>query len=92
VLEVVGLRVAIFLVALFGLRGVLRVLSIRRGLPLVLVLLGVSSVIAFVVTALLLEEPVGSSLLEWAVIYGLIAAIFVARRSAGPAQPLPPES
>jgi hypothetical protein len=92
VLEVVGLRVGIFLVALFGLRAVLRSSRIGRGLPLVLVLLGVSSFIAFVVTALLLEESVASALLEWAVIYGLIAAIFVARRSAGPVQPLPPES
>jgi hypothetical protein len=91
VLEVVGLRVAIFLIALFGLRGVLRLLSVRRSLPVVLVLLGLSSLIAFVATAALLAEPAASALVEWVVIYGLIAVIFVARRSAGPVRPLPPE-
>jgi hypothetical protein len=90
-LEVVSLRVAIFLVVLFGLRGVLRLRPIGRGLPVVLVLLGLSSLIAFVATALVLHEPAWSALVEWAAIYGLIAVIFVARRSAGPVQPLPPE-
>ena len=90
-LEVVGLRVGIFLVALFGLRAVLRSSRIGRGLPAVLVLLGLSSLIAFAATAVLLGESMSAALLEWAVIYGLIAVIFVARRSAGPVQPLPPE-
>jgi hypothetical protein len=91
VLEVVLLRVAIFLAVLFGTRGVLRMLSIGRGLPVILVLLGVSSLMAFVATALLLGDSTVSALVEWAVIYGLIAVIFVARRSAGPVRQLPPE-
>jgi hypothetical protein len=89
--EVIALRVFIFLVALFGLRWLLRSLSVGPGLPVILVLLGVSSLIAFVATAFLLEESAVSALVEWAVIYGLIAVIFVARRSAGPVRPLPPE-
>jgi hypothetical protein len=89
--EVIALRLLIFLVALFGLRWLLRSLSVGPGLPVILVLLGVSSLVAFVATALLLEESTVSALVEWAVIYGLIAVIFVARRSARPVQPLPPE-
>lgn len=84
------LRVVVFLVALFVLR---RIASPRRavlGLTSVLVLLGVSSLIAFVTTAVVLGRPASAALVEWVVIYGLIALIFVARRSAGPVRP-PPE-
>jgi hypothetical protein len=92
VLEVVGLRVAIFLVALFALRLVLRPLTLGRGLGVVLVLLGTSSLLALVATALVLEESAVSALVEWAVIYGLIAVIFVARRASRPPAPSPPPS
>jgi hypothetical protein len=57
-----------------------------------LVLLGTSSLIAFVATALLLEKPVVSALVEWAVLYGVIAVLFIARRASRPPAPSPPPS
>jgi hypothetical protein len=77
--ELVYVRVFLFFVAFFLLRPVMFLLIPRPNRAHGLGLLGVSTFVAFAVSAVVLDDPVGDTLLAWVVIYAIIAALWFAR-------------
>jgi len=77
--EVISIRVGVFFVAFFVLRPLMLLALPKASRAHGLALLGVSTLIAFVVGALVLGDPLGDTLLAWAVIYAIIAALWFAR-------------
>jgi hypothetical protein len=77
--EVIAIRVGVFFVAFFALRyAMLAVMpGAKRGHALVL--LGVSTFIAFVAGAVVLDDSMGDTLLAWFVIYVLICVLWMFR-------------
>ncbi len=77
--EVIAIRVGVFFVAFFVLRfGMLSVMpGAKRGHALVL--LGVSTLIAFLVGAVVLDDSIADTLLAWLVIYAIISALWFGR-------------
>jgi hypothetical protein len=77
--EVISIRVFVFFVAFFALRFVMLAAMPGAKRWHALVLLGVSSLIAFVLSALILDDSMGDTLLAWAVIFGIIALLWTAQ-------------
>ena len=77
--EVVSIRVFLFFVAFFTLRPLMLALLPRANRAHGLGLLGVSTLIAFVLGALMLDDSMGDTLLAWFVIYAIIAGLWFAR-------------
>ena len=77
--EVVSVRVFLFFVAFFLLRPVMLALIARPNRAHGLGLLGVSTFLAFAAGALMLDDPMGDTLLAWFVIYAIIAVLWFAR-------------
>ena len=77
--ELISIRVALFFVAFFGLRPLMFLLIDRPHRAHALGLLGVSTLIAFVTSSLILDEAMGDTLLAWFVIYAIIAGLWFAR-------------
>ena len=77
--EVISVRVVLFLVVFFLLRPLMFMLIPRANRVHALGLLGVSSLIAFILGGALLDDPLGDTLLAWLVIYGIIAGLWYAR-------------
>ena len=77
--EVISIRVFLFFVAFFLLRPLMLALIVRPNRAHGLGLLGVSTFVAFAAGALVLEDPMGDTLLAWLVIYAIIAALWFAR-------------
>ena len=77
--EIISIRVFVFFVAFFVLRPLMLALIERPNRGHGLALLGVSTLIAFVTSALVLDDHMGDTLLAWAVIYAIIAALWFAR-------------
>ena len=77
--EVVSVRVLLFFVAFFTLRPLMLALLPKPNRAHGLGLLGVSTFIAFLAGALLLDDPMGDTMLAWLVIFGIIAALWFAR-------------
>jgi hypothetical protein len=81
--ETISIRVFVFFVAFFALRPLMLKLLPRANRAHGLALLGVSTLIAFVVGALVLDDPMGDTLVAWFVIYGIIAGLWFARWKGG---------
>ena len=81
--EVISIRVFVFFVAFFLLRPPLLAVIARPNRFHGLGLLGVSTLVAFVASALVLEDPLGDVLLAWAVVYAIIAGLWWARWKGG---------
>jgi hypothetical protein len=81
--EVISIRVFVFFVAFFVLRPVMLALLPRANRAHGLGLLGVSTLIAFVVSAVVLDDHLGDTLIAWAVIYAIIAGLWFARWKGG---------
>jgi hypothetical protein len=77
---VIALRLILFLGVFFALRWLAARLELRRGVPLALALLAISTLIAFGGAALVLGQGLRSALIAWAVIYGIIAVLWLVRR------------
>jgi hypothetical protein len=77
---VIALRLALFLGVFFALRWLAARLELPRGMPLALALLGISTLIAFGGAAVVLGQGLRSALIAGAVIYGVIAALWLMRR------------
>jgi hypothetical protein len=77
--EVISIRVFVFFVAFFTLRLVMLAAMPGAKRWHALVLLGASTLVAFVVGAVALDDPMGDTLLAWAVIFGIIALLWTAR-------------
>jgi O-antigen/teichoic acid export membrane protein len=77
--EVVSVRIFLFFVAFFTLRPLMLALLPRANRAHGLALLGVSTLIAFVLGALALDDPMGDTVVAWVVIYAIIAALWFAR-------------
>jgi len=81
--EVISIRVFVFFVAFFLLRPLMLALVERPNRVHGLGLLGVSTFLAFGASALLLDDPMGDTMLAWLVIYGIIAGLWFARWKGG---------
>ena len=81
--ETISIRVFVFFVAFFVLRPVMLALVERPNRFHGLGLLGVSTLIAFVASALVLDDHLGDTLLAWLVIYAIIAGLWFARWKGG---------
>lgn len=77
--ELISIRVVVFFVAFFALRPLMFMLIPQPNRAHGLGLLGVSTLVAFLASAFVLDEPVGQSLVAWAVIYVIIAVLWFAR-------------
>jgi len=77
--ELILVRLTLFLVAFFALRRLLPVVIRRPQRWHGLIALAVATLLAFVVTALLLDDSMGESLLAWALITLAIAIIWFVR-------------
>lgn len=77
--ELIYVRVMVFTLAFFLLRPVMFMLIERPSRMHALGLLGVSTFIAFVAGALILDDSVGDSLVAWVVIYGVISFLWALR-------------
>jgi hypothetical protein len=77
--ELISVRIFLFFVAFFLLRPVMFALLPKPNRAHGLGLLGISTFIAFLTGALLLDDPMGDTLLAWLVIYAIIAALWFAR-------------
>ncbi len=77
--EVIAIRVGVFFVAFFALRPVMFMLIERPNRTHGLVLLGVSTLIAFVVAAVVVGDPLGEMLPTWFVIFVIIAGLWILR-------------
>jgi predicted permease len=77
--ELIFIRVFLFFVAFFLLRPVMFSVAPRPNRTHGLGLLGVSTLLAFVVGAVVLDDPIGDTLVAWAVIYAVIAALWFVR-------------
>ena len=81
--EVISIRVFVFFVAFFLLRPLMLAVIERPNRFHGLGLLGVSTLIAFLTSALVLDDHLGDTLLAWLVIYAIIAALWFARWKGG---------
>jgi hypothetical protein len=81
--ELISVRVILFFVAFFALRPVMFAVLPRPSRAHALGLLGVSTLLAFVVGALVLDDPIGETLVAWVVIYAVIAALWFVRWKGG---------
>lgn len=77
--EIIYVRVMVFALAFFLLRPVMFMLIERPKRSHALGLLGVSTLIAFVTGAVVLDDSIGDSLVAWFVIYGIIAFLWALR-------------
>ena len=77
--EVISIRVIVFFVAFFALRPLMFMLMGSPNRAHGLGLLAVSTFIAFLSSALVLDDPIGDTMLAWAVIYVIIALLWFAR-------------
>jgi O-antigen/teichoic acid export membrane protein len=77
--EVISIRVFLFFVAFFVLQPVLVLLLPRANRAHGLVLLAVSTLIAFMAGALILGDPLGDTLVAWFVITAIIAVLWFLR-------------
>jgi hypothetical protein len=80
--ELIYVRIVLFAVAFFLLRPVMFMLIPKPNRGHGLGLLGVSTFVAFLAGALLLDDPIGDTLLAWFVIYAIIAFLWFARWKA----------
>jgi hypothetical protein len=80
-LAVIALRLVLFLGVFFALRWLSARMELKRGLPLGLSLLAVSTFVAFFLTAVVLGSGLRSALVAWLVIYLVIAGLWWLRSS-----------
>jgi hypothetical protein len=78
-LDVIAVRVVLFLVVFLVLGRALRRVSPGPSLIRSLLVLGVATLVAFAGSALAFEESLSRALIGWAVIYGLIAGLWFIR-------------